>query len=101
MLVSAIFGNVPGRYSLRRRSMRSLSDGVMFCSSGYSALNESAHFLESYIFDRSWAGNSRAELAARMSPFVSRDWLLRNVFHFSEEEIDSIEQQCLLDSLVR
>lgn len=35
--------------------------------------------------------NSQADFASRVEPFVSKDWIRRNVFHFSDEEIKAIE----------
>lgn len=34
--------------------------------------------------------NARAELATRMQEFVSQRWMLRNIFGFSEQEIDAV-----------
>lgn len=113
MLASVIFGNAesPGRRSRAGNKFRSTSKDYALCPVGYSRDQELCFYSASNIFDRSFSNrvqshdieifNSRADLAARMSPFVSRDWILKNVFDFSEEEIQSIEAQCALDNLVR
>jgi len=36
--------------------------------------------------------NSQADFASRVEPFVSKDWIRRNVFHLSDDEIKAIEK---------
>lgn len=31
--------------------------------------------------------NARASMAVTLAPLVSRDWILRNIFYFNEDEI--------------
>lgn len=37
--------------------------------------------------------NARAALAARLAPYVSRSWILREILNLTETEIQALERQ--------
>jgi Bacteriophage T4-like portal protein (Gp20) len=37
--------------------------------------------------------NERAEIASKLTPFLSHDWIRRNIFKLTDEEIDQIIEQ--------
>jgi hypothetical protein len=37
--------------------------------------------------------NMRAEMAVKLEPLVSRDWIMKNVLNLSDDEVDQVEQQ--------